>query len=474
MIFNCVKVPYTSSAPSNVKEIINTQILDTLIELKNGAIVPKLLKNAYFDFASQEYVLELAPNTTFHNNRSATLDDLEFSLLREYYTYRKDRGAGRLGAILGIEKIGELGLKKYTRGVVIGIKQQQPNILRIKLTAPDPDFLLNLATWRFSLVPMEELTDNYAEWKKYPIGAGSYKVAPAGYQNGKLTLVNAKALKPTAPEKIIFSISYAPDVVYDFAISAPITNFKILKNKYLYKQLAITFLNSNDLTTNYHFRKLMQLVIDRKKLAQIAQVNTEIKLIVEQSWLTKEIDQKEKLSLIKEYLSKIPAELKQKEWVISMYSGSTIQPKEKQTLVKELIAQLKEYGFNLKYQTYTTQQLPKEIAQTAVFDLSYYRVNGFDYLYKYLRLIKNADDLYGKPEYDATLEELYTKALNAPNRDEKFKYINELDSYINTKAYWIPLLELELEYYYNPATIEKIPHTSDFLITKFEEIVLKN
>lgn len=474
MIFNCVKVPYTSSAPSNVRDVINAQILDTLIELKNGAIVPRLLKNAYFDFASQEYVLELAKNTTFHNNRTATLDDLEFSLLREYYIYGKERGAGRLGAILGIEKIGELGLKKYTRGVVAGIKQQQPNILRIKLAAPDPDFLLNFATWRVSLVPMEELTDNYAEWKKYPIGAGSYKVAPAGYQNGTLTLVNAKALKPTAPEKIILSTSYAPDVVYDFAINAPIANFKVLKNKYSFKQLAITFLNSNDLTTNYHFRKLVQLVIDKNKLAQIAQISNETKYLIDQSWLTKEVGHKEKLSLIKEYLRKIPAELKQKEWVISMYSGSSILPKEKQTLVKELIAQLKEYGFSLTYKVYTTQQLPKEIAQTAVFDLSYFRVNAFDYLYKYLRLIKNSDDLYGKPEYDATLEELYTKALNAPNRDEKFKYISELDSYINTKAYWIPLLELELEYYYNPATIEKIPHASDFLITKFEEIVLKN
>lgn len=474
MIFNCDVVPYTNSAPSNVREIINAQILDTLIELKNGAIVPRLLKNAYFDFASQEYVLELAKNTTFHNNRTATLDDLEFSLLREYYRYGKKRGTGRLGAILGIEKIGELGLTKYTRGVVAGIKQQQPNILRIKLAVPDPDFLLNFASTALSLVPMEELTDNYAEWKKYPIGAGSYKVAPAGYQNGILILLNVKALKPTAPEKIILSTSYVPDVVYDFAINAPITNFKVLNTKYLYKQLAITFLNSNDLTTNYHFRKLVQLVIDRKKLAQIVNTNNETKLIADQSWLTKEVEQKEKPSLIKEYLRKIPPELKQKEWVISLYSGSTILPKEKQTLVKELIAQLKEYGFSLKYKVYTTQQLPKEIAQTAVFDLSYFRVNGFDYLYKYLRLIKNSDDLYGKPEYDATLEELYTKALNAPSRDEKFKYINELDSYINAKAYWIPLIELEVEYYYNPATIEKLPHINDFLNIKFEEFVLKN
>ncbi|MGY3802488.1 ABC transporter substrate-binding protein [Pigmentibacter ruber] len=474
MIFNCDIIPYAHSAPINIKDVINPQILDTLVEIKNGSVIPKILKNAYFDFTTQEYVLEMYKNTKFHNNRIATLDDLEFSLTREYYTYGKERGAGILGSVLGIEKIGELGLKKYMKGKVKGIKQEPPNILRIKLEAPDPDFLFNLAKWELSLVPMEELSENYLEWRKYPIGTGIYKVVEPGYQNGLLKLVLTKPINLNSLTQINIYTNSIQNIDYDLSILNSLPNFKILKTNYPYKQFSITFVNTSDLSKNYNFRKFVQLVIDKKKLEKIIMGHKEIKTLANKSWLEKEVVNEENLKLIKGYLEKIPFELMQKEWFISVYSGTKNLSKEKQNLVNELISQLKEYGFNINYKIFNTQHLPKDIALKTVFDLSYYKVNPFDYLYKYLRLTKNSEDIYSKPEYDATLEELYKKALYAENRDIKFKYINELDNYVTEKAYWIPLLESEVEYYYNPKTIEKLSSDNDFLYLKFEDIVLKN
>lgn len=473
-IYNCDTLPYNHSASSKVKDIIYPQILDTLVEIKNGSIEPKVLKNAYFDFATQEYVLEMHKNTKFHNNRLATLDDLEFSLLREYYAFGKERGAGILGSVIGIEKIGQLGIKKYKKGVVEGIKQEPPNILRIKLGAPDPDFLFNLANWTLSLVPIEEFTDIYFEWKRYPIGTGSYKVVEPGYQGGVLKLINTKPVNFNAPELINIFTNYFPSVEYDLEQNFFSHKYKIYKNKYQFWQYSLTFVNTNELSKNYNFRKLIQLIIDKKKLEQITLRHKEIKSLINKSWLEKEVAKDEKLKIIKEYMGKIPTELIYKEWFISVYSNTKNLSEEKQNIVNELISQLKEYGFNVKYKIFNTQHLPKDIALKTVFDLSNYRVNSFDYLYKYLRLTKNSEDIYSKPEYDATLEELYKKALYAANRDEKFKYINELDNYVTEKAYWIPLLESEVEYYYNPKTIDKLSIDNDFLYLKFEDIVLKN
>ncbi len=218
MIYDCHCVPYENNSPNNAKETVLTQVLGTLLDIKDEAIYPKTLKNAFFDYINQEYVLELKENQYFHNNRLVTLDDLEFSLLRHHYSAAGQIRKGFLGTIVGIDKIAELKLKKYERGVVSGIKQEIPNKLRIKLENTDPDFLYKLTSWRFSLVPMEELKDNFLDWKKYPVGVGPYKVLEPGFQNGHMRLQKFDQTLTEAVDELNIYTEVKEGVEYDISV----------------------------------------------------------------------------------------------------------------------------------------------------------------------------------------------------------------------------------------------------------------
>ncbi|WP_158998085.1 ABC transporter substrate-binding protein [Pigmentibacter ruber] len=480
IIYDCNCVPFENNSPNNAKETVLTQILGTLLDIKDKTIYPKILKNAYFDYTNQEYVLEMKENIYFHNNRIATLDDLEFSLLRHHYATGGQIRKGFLGTVVGINKIAELNLKKYVRGIVVGIKQEIPNKLRIKLENPDPDFLYKFTNWRFSLVPMEELKDNLLDWKKYPVGVGPYKVLEPGFQNGHMRLLKYDQTLTEAADVLNIYTEVKKGVEYDISVIDIHPGFQSFYTKDPVLQLGLTFVNANELGNNLNFRKFIQAAINSKELEKLSKVyksvNEDIFDLnhVNTTWGTRRFKLEYNPSLAKIYFNKIPKHLREKEWLGTVYSGSNEIIGDKVYFLEEIKKQLASYGFKIKYVIFNDQYLPKELAEKTAFDVGYYKVEPYNYLYRFARLLQSAQDKYPRPLYDAKLEELYDNALNAKSRDEKFILVNKLNNYVHEKAYWFPLVECGRGIYYNPNTIKAISkNENDLLFLKVDEVVMK-
>ena len=169
------KLPFDKDAPVDTIYATITPILGQLIYTSNSYdLEPGLLQSFNWDFENGAYILKLKPDLKFHNGREVTSEDLEFSILRGFYSSKPSFFLAFLNNIKGIEAI--KGEKKFKSGKVTGIEILDKKTIRVKLNEPNPSFLHSLARAYFSVVPIETLEADYETWKKYPVGAGAYKV----------------------------------------------------------------------------------------------------------------------------------------------------------------------------------------------------------------------------------------------------------------------------------------------------------
>lgn len=453
--------PYSPDATSSSKTLIENAVIDRLIQVSHNMVTPKLLDSAYYDFETKEYVLVLKKNLYFHHNRLATIEDLEFSLLRFYFAAGKSHGIGALDNVLGIDEIQKQQLTKFRSGVVSGVKLVPPNTVRIKLIAPDPNFLYMLSDPAFSLVPEEALDSSYMRWKSIPIGAGSYAIADAGFQDGvvKLKKVNSQ-LKQSVDRVNIFTKN-DPSVEFDISLvqikDLTEKNYSVFTSRHAISQFGLIFTNVNPLGNNYYFRKFVQAALNSEKFVPYAAgFSSTYEVLPHSKWGTTQLTSPYNPSLAKQYFAKIPKHLREKKWNVTVYSAGNSVRGYKKDFMEEIKKQLGVFGFKMDYIPVTAQFLPKNLAKNTPFDVSSIQIDPYDVLFKYARLLKKGEDEFVKPLPDQKLEKLYATALAAQSLEEKSQIIDKLNKYVHEKAYWVPLLKRKNLIYYNPKTIANL------------------
>ncbi|WP_233231412.1 ABC transporter substrate-binding protein [Silvanigrella aquatica] len=452
--------PYDKNAPRGARIAIEVAVLGQLLTINNNNnIVPELLERTFYDFKEKEYVLILKKNIYFHNNRLAKAQDLEFSLLRLLYTKEKAYEKDALKNIYGLEEIEKQGLTKFKSGVVPGVKIVDDYTIRIKLIAPDPDFLYMLSDTSFSLVPIEEFKDNYVEWKTFPIGAGPYAIEAPGFDQGIVKLKKVSTSLGKAPDIVHFYTKNEPHIDYEVStIKLPEEKQKIYKTitaELPTRIFSLTFTNVNPLGNSLDFRRFVQKALNKEKLnSKVLGYSPTFENYPYTFWGIHKLKNPYDPEGAKKLFQSLPKEIREKEWQISVYSGGKEIKGNNKLLIEEIQGQLSEYGFKTHYITYYKQFLPKEIAEKAPLDISFFQVDQYDSLYKFARLLNSGSDEFAKPLYDQKLEDLYNKALSSESKEEKSKTIDELSEYVHEQAYWVPLLERKSVIYYNPQTIE--------------------
>ena len=460
--------PYSDSAPSSVRSAIESAVFGKLLSLQNNMIVPSLLEDAYYDSKSKEYVLTIKKNIYFQNKRQVTIEDLEFSLLRLFFTNEKSFGKAALMNIEGLDEIQKQRLTKFKSGVVSGVKIKNDYTLTIKLITPDPDFLYILTDTAFSIAPMEEFQDNYMDWKSYPIGAGPYSIVPPGFKNGVVELKKHDKSLIKAPDSVKFYTKKIKDIHYDLSFMK-LENTKQNRYQKYYSELpdsvfGLTFTNVNPLGNSLDFRKFVQAALDREALQKLASgFSAAFENYPNTNWGIKKLSNPYDPELAQNLFQSLPKNLRDKEWNVSVYnSGSEIKGNKK-LFIDEIKRQLGLYGFKMTYFPITEKFLPKKYAEETPFDISFFQIDHFDTLFKFARLLNNGPDQFVKPLYDEKLEALYKNAFNATTKELKLKNIETLSEYVHEKAYWIPLLDAKTVYYYDPNTIDKIGKKGDDL-----------
>ncbi len=260
------KKPFLPTSPVQSLMTIQSAVLGQLIYTESSFdLKPGLLESYKWNYKDQSYELSLRKNLKFHNNRKVTSKDLEFSILRGFFTPKGSWFKSFFNNIEGIDTL--KGKKQFKSGMVSGVRIIDDFRIKVKLKRPNPSFLHSIARTTFSLVPIEEMNSDYDSWKRFPVGCGNYKVVKVDSANNvHLSYVGTNN---DVAKNIILSPNGIKDNS-DIILTSPSenNNIDLFHSKNAARVTSIYFNYKNKLAQNSNFRKALDLLIDRSKLTK--------------------------------------------------------------------------------------------------------------------------------------------------------------------------------------------------------------
>lgn len=443
---------YVRLSPSEIPPFNKNSSVDmlyTTIEPILGQLVyttssydlePGLLDSFHWDYKEKAYILKIKKGLKFHNGRFVTAKDLEFSLLRGFYSGKPSFFLSFLDNIEGIESI--KGDRKFVSGNVKGIKIIDDQTLSVKLIKPNPSFLHSLARSYFSVVPIEALKSDYESWKTYPVGAGSYKVNE--FKPNEKTLILEKVANNGTSPKFI-NLYYGTKVqVTDIDIASEGKNKKIVSSKRAASLTSIYFNFNNPIVHNLDFRKALNLAINRDDIINGIQIYSPAnEFLAEHFWGRIKAKQQQNVALAKSLLMKIPGLNLANEFKIPIFNGGLNDPK-KGAYAKTLENQFKAVGLKIKFVDSTSKFFP-ESDKTTLFRIASLGADVADPLVLFGLFRGNSSPM--RPHFplnDQGYENLFNKALLADTFDRRVLAVKDLSKYLHDNMWMIPLFEKKL------------------------------
>ncbi len=429
-------------------------VLGRLIRLNaNLTFQPGLLEDAYWDYKNEQYILKLKSTLKFHNGRSVKAEDLDFSLVRFFLSTNRVDQIAFLKHIKGVEKLSP-GMS-YRPWSVDGIKKIDEHTVAIKLAAPNPAFLYSLAEGWASLVPREELKEDYVTWKTIPIGAGPYKVQRVDGHRIHTCRVDPDDFAPSSVEFVSYETPNA-DIVGFVNSNA---SAKTLKKIYGSGPIGFTgiFFNANNvLGSNPHFRKALSLAIRRREL-----VNDNPDFSVLMEMLTSNFygritaPERFDLEVAKTELAKVPSHLVKLPIKCNWFSGRTTLAAGDKHVVETLKKQFRQIGLEIEFGPTNHPTFAPNDSETVL------RIDDRGTAFPDPLVIFRA---FEKPAFlspffpkdNSVLKSLLTTAAQAQSLDVKANAIFTLSKYFDENVILIPLYERRTVYWMNPNKVASL------------------
>lgn len=477
------EAPYEFKADTGVVGTINPAIFGYLLNAnERQELSPGLAKRWNYDFKTQTFEIELG-SAKFHNNREVTAEDVEFSIVRGFISNAVNYNRIHFSDILGIEKL-KIGTE-YRPGLVEGIKTTGSKIIKITLARKNPLFLLAFTIPFSTIVPKEELQGDYFTWKRFPIGAGPYKVEKP-YKDFEVILslaestANEIASDFQRPNKIVYHNRRTPGLSYDVILDrATLTEvekkYTFQLSKYPVMISTLFFYRGNPIGENVNYRKAIYHAIDREALAKTDDIfKPAFEMMVRPYGGRINPKNPYDPKLAKEYAKKIPKALLKTPVKIGIYT--TVPEWGPATLKRnELIARyLKEVGIGVEFgvnrEKFPTPAVMKtfDIKQAAkVVDLA-------DPSISFGAMASISPYSVEVPSNDGRFDKLYEASVNAAGFDDRIKAIEKLAILIQEEALMVPLLQKFVAYHVNPETIESLGDQPKPLFLNTALIRMKN
>ena len=344
--------PYSKEAPVTYLYSSLYPVLGQLLYVnKDYDLDSGLLKSFNWDHRTNCYRLKLKEGLHFHNGRKATAVDLEFSILRSFFTSKRSYSWAFFNSIKGIGDIQEIS--RFKSGLVSGVRITGHDELEITLKSPNPSFLHSLARPMFSLVPEEELEESdYEVWKKWPIGVGNYKISKVDQKKQYFTLEKIASSGPDLIEVHFSSEASGVDLILEQIKDSD--EYRTVFSKKSLSVANIMFNYNSDLGKNIHFREAIHYGIDRDSLA-----NSSLAFVANKQFLAshlwgriEEEGQEESTDIVKAkaLLARVKSVLKGEVIKIPIF-GSSIHFENEKTPehLKIIEDQLKEIGLAVKF-----------------------------------------------------------------------------------------------------------------------------
>lgn len=457
--------PYDIHAPGHVLANINLLVLGQLIENTDGfEIKPGILESYFYNFDKGSYFLKLKPGLIFHNGRKATSKDLEFTLLRGFFSSDKSFFHTYLGNILGVREI--VKGDKFVSGKVKGVKIIDELTIEIKLIGKNPSLFHSLTAPYFSLVPKEELEDDYLTWKKYPVGVGNYKVVK-GFDGNKTTLSKFNS-KAKFSKIVLFSKS-----LDNLLIDISFDSFSYLEKSYSFLPMGVRlfeFSNKHELGKNFEFKRLIKkLITELKDFDSDMALKTDAILPkhfwgqVKENNINNDIDEK---SIIKKLnLNKIQ---------VITFTGEKLS--EKHLFYIEKIKELfKKYNLEIEFIPNSEKFVSETTSKKYPLRFNGVVADYVDPLIMYSAYRKIGHNINYSPfgkildEY----EQLYLKAEKAVTFDERLATVKQLNEFSQKNIVQVPIAEEKMVYYINYKTIKSLGKQLNPLTINFDLIEVR-
>ena len=436
---------------------------------KNYELHPSIIQKWSWDTKEKAYIITLNKNNKFHDGSTPNSSDLEFSLLRGFFSEKKTFYEIYLGNIEGVRDIkpGEI----YKNGLVSGIKIINENTVKIKLSDENPSFLFSLTRPFFSLAAQRFYNKDFQTWKKWPIGTGNYKVIAE--DNEKITLEKAN---DHAKFNIIEMYK-----VYNKSISYDVSYYgkRIDKEKEFLTEdpvaiRTIFFNQESELSKNSSFREALYYLLERSKMSNLySGAKPSYEYLPTNFWSNHEITDVQNKNRSLDYAKKIPESLLKKTWKVPVFSATTSLSANMEKLTKELKAQIMQIGIKLEFYASDEKFLSQKTAKDSAFSLSSRICDNLDPLLMFGSFRTDSAYKYDNAQNDKEFDKLYDEAAKASGNEDRVKTLRKLSKYALDKRFFIPLLEEKNIYYYNSETVKSMGNQTVPTIIDFDLIEMK-
>ena len=473
------KAPYLENTSGDILSTFNAAVLGQLIQTdRSYSLEPGLISEFEYDFKKNRYILKLQKGLKFHDGREVSSKDLEYSILRGFFSKNSSFYRVYLANIEGIESVD--AKKEYKSGSVSGVKIIDEVTVSVQLSSPNPSFLHTLTNPYFSLVPREHMKSDNVSWKRTPIGAGPYRVVDEGFKDGKvqLELVQRTSDNILAPQSISLFTSRVKgtqfDVVHSSAIEGGSSNYNAVLSDKPAAVRALFFSNRNELGVIQAFRKAVQLLVNREEFARtFDSMSPASQILPRHFWgrSTKEIEFD--LEKARELLKTIPKDLLSKEWEVPIYSDGPLS-EEKRKLGDVLVRQFLKVGLKIKITTFSEKFPTLESAIKYPMRLTGRVTDYLDPLIMFASLRSGSPYIYDQPVGDSRkkFDELYDRAANAATYDQRIETVRLISDFVQERAIAVALAEEKIVYYLNSSRVKGLGYQPQPLTLFLQNLIL--
>jgi len=445
--------PYDFKIQSTVLGTVNPVIYGLLLTTtETQEILPGIIKSWDYNFHENTYKLKLG-NEKFHNGREVEAEDLEFSIVRGFISSSENYNRVHFSGIKGISalKVGD----KFKSGMVSGIKVLDHKTLQIELAEKNPFFLLNFTLPFVPLVPKEELKDDYFTWKKWPVGAGPYKIEK-DYADHRLVL-QAVTEMPGHPVRITIDNARKMDqydLIFDEVTPSPKEgDFKKAISKYPNSIVVLKFYRNNTLNKNADFRKAIYHAIDRDTLIGDSDQYLPAYEMKVNSYDGRKAKNPYDIELARSFAKKVPHDLLKHGVLVGVYASSSAFPANVARRINNLSAQFERVGINVRFEANPEKFPTKEVVQKFSMKMSSKIVDLADPVVTYGAMSPYHDE---NPDSDGAFDRAYEKALQIEDTELRYAAIQDIAKLIEDQALMVPLLEKYTLYRFNQSKLQSL------------------
>lgn len=455
---NSEVAPYHEEAGARFHAATASLVLGQLVTVDEKLTPqPGLLESYDWDPITNSYKLKLRKGLKFHSGREVSSVDLEFTLLRGFFSPKSNFYNIYLFNIEGLPKPGSVSPKDYRSGIVSGVKIIDPLTVAVKLNPFNASFINALSRPYFSLVDKHALNGDFISWKSAPIGAGPYFVT-SPFKDGKMELQKSESSPQSYPSKVTLFTKANSEQDFDISFVKPEFHpdkYRLILSQFPRATPMVFFNFKSEKSTHLDFRLLVKTIIDSDHIAKISQELSPLRAAMPRQFLpSQSTDNSRQQVTVKDLVKKLEkggidiTNLKANAFPAGKLEG--VRKKH----FSEITKMFAQHGINLNIHFTNEKFLDGPESRKAHFSFVSQIVDYTDPLFMF-SAFRSDSAYFGASPNDPNFDKLYLEIATERDPVKRFAKIQSLSKTAEDRVYFVRYLEEKATFYLNNETIKQ-------------------